>query len=188
LTNEVLGFIAPLLTVVVTIGGTWWKETQQGRSHEQVRQRLLIQVKDEISVIEAWAKAHGSLDAVGEPPAFVRERARQDLDVAYERMGQISPELRQPVTLQATLARLLVRHVPIRGGARVSRVVYYISLLMMVLWGSVGFFQPNSWASGTDIIATLLTYFTVAVVPAWLLRWLTMSLAQRQERRRQHAT
>jgi hypothetical protein len=184
-TNDALLLTIPLLTAIVTLGLTWWKEARQSRSREHVRQRLLAQVKEEISMIEAWAKAHASLASSDEPPPLVRSRAQRDLDAAYDRMGQLAPELRQPITLQMTFSRLLLRHVPVRGGARFFRVVYYLSLVWLFALGLVAFPQPSSWSEPASILATFIAYFTFAAGPAWFLGWLTMSLAHRQERRRE---
>lgn len=168
----------------MTLGGTWWKEARQSRSREQVRQRLLAQVKDEISTIEAWAKAHASLVSSDEPPELVRSRAQRDLDAAYDRMGQLAPELRRPITLQMVFSRVLLRHVPVRGVARLLRIIYYLSIVWIIFLGLINFSLPSSWSEPSAIIAAFIGYFTFAVVPAWIIGWLTMSLARRQERRK----
>jgi hypothetical protein len=62
----------PVVTAVVTLLATWFKETTQRRGREQVRQRLLTQVKEEIGITEAWAKAHASLGPSPEPPPVIR--------------------------------------------------------------------------------------------------------------------
>jgi hypothetical protein len=180
LNSEILSLAGPILTAMVTLLGAWWKETQHRRSREQVRQRLLTQVKDEIGMIEAWAKAHASLGSSAEPPPDVRERAQRDLDVAYARMAQLAPELRQPVTLQTVLSRLFLRHLRPTLAVRLLRYLYYAQLVMVVLWGLAGFSQPTSWSSPGNVFGTLGAYSIVAIIPAWLLATLILTIARRQ--------
>lgn len=160
--------VAPVVVALVSLLGAWWKETAQRRNAEQVRQRLVVYVKDEIGVIDAWMKAHAALDPSNAPPTAVRERARHDLDVAYDRMVRLVPENRRPITLQSLVSRLLLRHVS--GGRTVlrRRQRYYFTLVLTVFWAFVGFTQPDAWATASDAATTLMVYFLLAVVPAWL--------------------
>src|SRR5687768_1816726 len=105
------GLVAPILVAIVSLLSAWSKEATQRRSSEQVRQRTLAYVKDEIAVIEAWIKAHASLEPSTVIPETVAARARHDLDSAYERMPELVPEPRRSITLHTLMSRLLLRHV-----------------------------------------------------------------------------
>lgn len=177
--------LIPLLTAAVTLSGAWLKEAMQRRSREQTRQRLIAQTKEEISTIESWAKAHASLWSSEEPPESVRNRAQADLDTTYNRISRLTPEIRQPVRMQEVLSRLLLRHVQVKGLSRALRYLYYILLFMLFAWGAAAFSQPNSWSSVVFVLATLTTYFVVAIAPAWLLGFLTRYVAGRQAARPQ---
>jgi hypothetical protein len=179
LNNPVLTLISGLLAAFVTVGGTWWKEAAQRRSGEQTRQRALTYIKDEVGIIEAWAKAYASLESSAEPPARVRERAYRDLDAAYDRMKQLAPGLQQSSTFRAVLLRLLLRNLPATLAVRLLRYVYYFTLFMAVIWAFVGFSQPDSWSTGTAIIITFMTYLTVAVAPPWIVARLAIFVARR---------
>lgn len=160
--------VAPVLVVVVSLMGAWGKEAAQRRSQEQVRQRRLTFVKDEIGVIDAWARAHAALDPAQCPPTAVCERARLDLDQAYGRMTQLVPEARPPISLHALLSRLLMRHVPTTPEVRRRRYVYYIALGWAVFIGSIGFTMPGSWSTAYDVFITLWTCLLFGFLPAWL--------------------
>jgi hypothetical protein len=160
--------VAPLLVAVVSLLGAWWKETAQRRSREQVRQRHVAYVKDEIGVIEAWVRTHASLDPSATPSAAIRERARRDLDVAYQRMTDLGPESRRPITLQTLVARLLLRHLPATPEVRRRRGHYYVTLALTILWAFVTFTMPGAWNSPSDAATTVMAYFLLAILPAWL--------------------
>jgi hypothetical protein len=167
-----------LATAVITVGGAWLKEALQRRSREQVRERFLRQVKEEIAMIEAWAKAHAALGSTAEPPPAVRERAQRDLDQAYDRMARLAPQLPQPITLSLVLSRLFLRYVRPTSKVRLLRSLYYIALAMLVVWGLAGFFDPAAWSTPSTAFATIRAYLAVAVAPAWLLGWITCSTAR----------
>jgi hypothetical protein len=173
--------VAPVVVAVVSLLAAWWKETAQRRSAEQVRQRLVVYVKDEIGVIDAWMKAHAALDPSNTPPAAVRERARHDLDVAYDRMVQLVPENRRPITLQSLVTRLLLRHVPASRAVLRRRQLYYFTLVLTIVWAFFGFTPPNAWATANDAAVTLMVYFLLAVVPAWLAARSVLTAARDRE-------
>lgn len=172
--------LLPIVTAIVILLATWFKETFQRRGREQVRQRLVAQVKEEIGVIEAWATAHASCRSSSEPPPAVRERALRDLDTAYNRMQQFHPEPQEPVTLQIVVSHLFLRHLRVSWTVRGLRYIYYLALFMAFIWGLVGFSQPNSWSSVPASFATVTTYIIVAVLPALFVGWLTMYVSRRQ--------
>ena len=174
------GGLLPLVTAIVVLLGTWFKEASQRRGREQVRQRLLAQVKEEIDLIDAWAKAHASFGSSGEPPLAIRERALRDLDPAYGRFQQFAPEVRGPVTFSNVLSHLFLRHLSVTLTVRFLRIVYYFTLVAATIWGLVGFSQPNSWSTVQASFLTVMTYITVAVLPALFFGWLTTYVARRQ--------
>jgi hypothetical protein len=174
----------PVVTAVVTLLVTWFKETTQRRGAEHVQQRLLTQVKEEIGITEAWAKAHASLGSGAEPPAAVRERAQRDLDNSYDRLQRAGQDVRRPFTFGAVLSRILLLDLPVKTGwVRALRLVYYLSLVMAYLWGQFGLGQQSSWANATSIGSSLTAYFILAVVPAWSLHWFTRFVAKKQAAR-----
>ena len=175
---EILKLVgAPVLVVVVSLLGAWWKESAQRRNREQVRQRHVAYVKDEIGVIEAWVRTHASLDSSAAPPAAVQERARRDLDVAYQRMTDLGPETRRPISLQSLVVRLLLRHLPATPEVRRRRTLYYVTLGLTPFWAVIGFTQPDSWTSPTDAAGTVMAYFLLAILPAWLAARRVLSVA-----------
>jgi hypothetical protein len=167
------------MTALVTLGGSWWKEAAQRRNREQVRQRGLTYIKDEVGIIETWVRAHASLQPSAEVPSVIRERAYHDLEAAYNRIRELAPELGQPVTLQMLLSRLLFRYLSSTPAVRLLRYVYYFFLFMAVIWAFVGFSQPQSWSTGTAVIVALLTYFIVAIIPALVSARLIVFAARR---------
>jgi hypothetical protein len=179
MSKEVLtSLVGPILVALVSLSGAWWKEAAQRRNREKVRQRLLAYVKDKIAVIEAWIKAHASLEPSAAVPEAVRARARHNLDMAYNRMSQLVPEPRYSITLQTLVSRLLLRHLPMTPAVRWRRYVYYVTPFMAVIWGFAGFTMPDAWNSSGNVFATLATYLLLAVLPAWLASRFVVSAAR----------
>jgi len=181
--GDLLNLITPIVAAFATLGGTWWKDTAQRRSEEQIRERIRIQAKEEISTIEAWAKAHASLGESNEPLTTIRDRAHQDLDRAYERIMQVAAETPPRPTLKSILFRLLLRHLSNRWPVRMFRGLYYLTLVLAPVWGLVGFTQPSSWTDAHAIVVSFLTFFILAVVPAWAFARLAVFADRRHEAR-----
>jgi hypothetical protein len=180
MTNEVLSsLVGPILVALITLGGAWVKEATQRRSQEQTRQQLLSYVKDEIGIIDAWVKAHASVASSGELPPSVRERANQDLDRAYNRIVQLVPGRQSPITLQKLLSRLLLRHIAVTPAVRRWRAFYYFTLFLAGFWGFIAVSDQGSWDTPGDIIGSVVAYFLIAVVPAWIAARLVISSARR---------
>lgn len=172
--------LLPLVTAIVVLLATWLKEASHRRGREQVHQRMLAQVKEELTLIDVWVKARGSFDPSGQPPLAVRERAIHDLDAAYGRLQQFDPEVRKPITFSTVVSRLLLRHLPVTVTARVLRIIYYLTLVAAIVWGAVGFSLPTSWSSVNASATTVITYIIVAVIPALFFGWLTTYVTKRQ--------
>jgi hypothetical protein len=181
--RDLLNLVGPILVALVTLVGAWGKETAQRRSEEQVRERIRSQAKDEISTIEAWAKAHASLGETGEPLTAIRDRARHDLDRAYDRMMQLASARAPRPTLRSVLSRLLLRHLPARPAVRLFRGLYYFTLACAPFWGLIGFTQPTSWTDASAIAGSFMAFFILAVLPAWAFARIAVIAARRHEHR-----
>jgi cation transport ATPase len=168
-----------MLAALVTVGGAWWRESLQRRSAEEFRQRLLSRVKTEVEIIDTWAKAQASLSPTAQVPEALRQQARDDLDQAYQRMLAVDPERRSSVTLRQVLSRLLLRHLHVTRTVRLLRYVYYFLLFMTIIWGLAGFSQPGAWEGAVGILATLSAYVIIAILPAWIVALVVVSISKR---------
>jgi hypothetical protein len=178
--NTLLLAIGPVVAAAITVGGVWLKEALQRRGGEEERRRRMDQAKAQIEIVEAWARARASLTASTDLAGNPRIQAQQALDVAYDRAMQSVQEPRRHITLRVVSSRLFLRQFHITGPKRLLRLLYYASFGLLLL-GAIGILDHTHWsASGSTIAANIVGYFTVCVLPVWILGWITSVLARRQ--------
>lgn len=182
----VVGVATAAITVLTTVLVAWLQEIVRNRNRENSRQRRINQLKEEVAVIEAWSNARIAVASDHEQGDNVRSRARRDLDAIYQRIWEISPSPdteERSTALRGSVTRLLLRHVPVCGLSRFTRFVYYVSLVMLLVWGSAWIASQKSWTDPVELIASVFAYLFVAVLPTSLLAWSTLRLSRRSVRR-----
>ena len=177
------GLAGAIGTAVVGVVGTWIAQVLKNRDKEQLRQRAVKQAQDEISMIDAWIKAHAALSLTSQAPDLVQDQARQDLDAVYGRMREAAaqPAHRRSITFQEVLSRIFLRPLDPHGVARFFRLIYYFSLVMIIVWAGAAASQQKSWTDPGELITSLFAFVLLGIVPAWFLAWLTITLAHRSD-------
>jgi hypothetical protein len=178
--NTLLLAVGPVVAAAITVGGIWLKEALQRRGVDEERRRRMDQAKAQIEIVEAWARARASLTASTDLAESARVQAQESLDAAYDRAAQSIHEPRRRITLKLVISRLFLRQFHITGPMRLVRLFYYASFALPVL-GAIGLLDQAQWsASGSVIGANIVGYFTVCVLPTWVLGWITSALARRR--------
>jgi hypothetical protein len=141
--------------------GAWIAQVLKNRDKEQLRQRAVKQAQDEISVIDAWIKAHAALSSTSQAPDLVQDQARRDLDAVYGRMREAAaqPAHRQSITFQEVLSRIFLRQLDPHAVARLFRLIYYFPLFMIIVWAGAAASQQKSWTNPGELIISLLLLF-----------------------------
>lgn len=170
--------VAAAATALITVFAAWLQEVVRNRSRKNARQRSLTYFKDEIAAIETWTNARIALASDGESNNL-RRRACHDLDAAYEKLQELLAEGEErPVALQGAISRLLLRHIPLQGWPRLVRFAYYASLGMAFVWAGTWIAAQKSWTDPGEVMASVVAYLILAVLPAWLLAWWTIRLGR----------
>lgn len=165
------GLAGAIGTAVVGVVGAWIAQVLKNRDKEQLRQRAVKQAQDEISVIDAWIKAYAALSSTSQAPDLIRDQARQDLDAVYGRMREAAtqPAHRRSITFQEVLSRIFLRQLDPHGVARLFRLIYYLSLFMIIVWAGTAVSQQKSWTDPGELITSLFVFILLGIVPAWFL-------------------
>jgi hypothetical protein len=79
--------VPPLMTAGLAAFGFWWRQRQDRHDRDKERRRVLLQVREEIDVLDAWVKAY-DLVSPSESREQVHAQARDDLDRAYLRLSE----------------------------------------------------------------------------------------------------
>src|SRR3954463_13203542 len=168
-------------TAVVGVVAAWITQVIKNRDEEQLRKKAVEQVRDEISVIDAWVKAHVALSSAAQLSDLVQSQARRDLDVAYDKMRKAAAQVpqRRWISLQEVISPLLLRRLNPRGAARIFQLIYYFSLFMIIVWVGTFVGQQKSWTDPGELAASIFALVVLGVVPAWAFAKITVVLAHR---------
>lgn len=196
----VVALAAQIVAGLLTGVSFWWKDHRDRRDLAKSRQAFLTQLGDEISIIETWVKAY---DLVAPPDARSEGtlRAKQHLERAYNRFTEFlddawkveiptvprqqpALETQQVVPASKATSRgffktiFLVRQfhtIP----AKISRILYYISLVWGALWAAAGIAATVSASNAGTIIAGVFLILAGSVT----FPLLSFMMANRLDRR-----
>src|SRR4051812_24657836 len=111
------GLATAIGTAVVGGIGAWIAKEIRNHDAEQLRQSVIRQAQDEISMIDAWVKAHVALSSASQLSDPIRDRAQRDLAAVYTKMQEASAQAsrHRQLSFRDVLLRIFLRHLPVHG-------------------------------------------------------------------------
>ncbi|MEV4434603.1 hypothetical protein [Streptomyces sp. NPDC049585] len=177
-TKDILSYVVPLMVPIVTaaVGGVGLavKDHKRRRSVDQLHRERLETARMEVEFLSGWLQMRQQLA----PSPVAAARVQDWLEKCYTAAEATPQEEARPITVKRLL---LLRHL-MSPAARFARVLYWIALFAVNLYGVMGGADVITGAQGPDAltlgdtVTLVLVFGAIAVIcRAWCVsaekRW-----------------
>jgi hypothetical protein len=169
--STIVTLVAPVVTALVGVIAVLFQEWQRRRTLAGQRRLAFEDARLQVSFVTEWWNAEKLISTSPERLESVNRQAVRWLAEASERVKVLTKESGQLVIDQALevsagssiAPRRLLLLYPLHGrAAKIARVVFLLSLALLVLWGTSPLYDSPDFIESDIIISTFLAFITLA--------------------------